>query len=84
MFKYIACGESFPFLTVVHASGFSDLLAKPFATETEDLVNSIIINWSLEKKESVSSRFATPSSPKEYNTLAYTFGEFKQFDQDET
>ena len=51
MFKYIACGESVDKLIVVHASGFSDLLATPFATKSGPLANSVIIDWALEQKE---------------------------------
>lgn len=84
VYKYIACGESFPKLTFVHASGFSDLEVQPFATETNELTNSVIIDWSLEKMESVSSRFASPSSPKEHKTLSYVFGDFHQVNHDGT
>ena len=59
-------------------------MVKPFATETEDLVNAVIINWELEKKESLGSRFAYPSSPKEWTSLSHVFDELKQWDQDET
>ena len=84
VFKYIACGEAWPKVTYVHASGFSDLIAQPFATETDSLTNSVIIDWSLEKKESFDSRFATPSSPKEYKTLSYVWGDFNQLNHDGT
>ena len=79
MFKYVACGESPSKLTYVWASGYGDLQAKPFAIETEELVNSIIINWSLEKKEDISTRFASPSNVKEHKTLAYVFAEVEQW-----
>ncbi|XP_057375632.1 vitellogenin-2-like [Daphnia carinata] len=84
IYKYVACGESFPKLTYVHASGFSDLAIQPFATETKELTNSVIIDWSLEKMESVSSRFASPSSPKEHKSLSYVFGDFHQVNHDGT
>ena len=84
MYKYIACGETYPFVTIVHASGFSNLLVQPFATKTDELMNAVVTLWTLETKEKVSSRLAISSSVKEHKSLAYVFGDWKQWDKDET
>jgi len=83
VFKYVACGESPSKLTYVWANGYGNLQAKPFAIETEELVNSIIINWSLEKKEAISSRLASPANVEEHKTLAYVFAEIEQWSNKE-
>ena len=83
MFKYVACGESPSKLTYVWANGYGNLQAKPFAIETEELVNSIIINWSLEKKEAISSRLTSPANVEEHKTLAYVFDEIEQWSNKE-
>ena len=75
VFKYIACGESVDKLIVVHASGFSDLLATPFATKSEPLANSVIIDWALEQKEQLSNRFTMPANAKTYGSLTFTDSE---------
>ena len=80
--KYIACGESLSKLTVVHASSYSDLQAQPFATKSDELVNSVITRWALIKKESIDYRFAIASYPKEHKSLSYVFGDFNQVNDD--
>ena len=80
--KYVACGESFSKLTIVYAGGYSDLMAQPFATKTDELVNAVITKWTLEKKESIGSRLATPAYPKQHKSLNYVFGDFNQLNQD--
>jgi len=80
--KYIGCG-TWPKLTYITLVSNNDLLVKPFATETESLTNTNAIRWELEKKESISSKFSTPSSPKTLETLAHIFPEFEQ-DSDPT
>jgi hypothetical protein len=68
---------------IVHVYGFSDVWVQPFATKTDELVNSVISHWSFEKKESISSRYPTPSSPiKEWKTLSYVWDDWQQRDQD--
>jgi hypothetical protein len=84
MAEYVACGKSWSDLLIVHVYGFSDVWVQPFATKTDELVNSVITNWSFEKKERITSRFATPSSPKEHTTLSYVWGDFQQWDRDGT
>ena len=84
MYKYIACGGNYPFVTVVHASGFSNLLVQPFATKTEELLNAVVTQWTLETKQQVSSPLAVSPSAKEHKSLAYVFGDWKQWDKDET
>ena len=85
MYTYIACVDSaLPKFTVVHATGFSKLLAQPFATNTDKLANSIIVDWSLEKKEIISSHLNKPSSPQNYKSLAYVFDDWKQLNADGT
>ncbi len=82
MNKYIGCG-TFPKLTFISLASNNDLLVRPFATETESLTNTNAIRWYLEKKETISSKFSTPSSPKIYETLSHIFPEFDQ-DSDPT
>jgi hypothetical protein len=79
----LACGDDFPSLTFVHAYAFSDLLAQPFATKTEELLNAVIISLRLERKEAISSALSV-SSPKSHESLAYVFGDFQQVNGDET
>ncbi len=81
MTKYVACGESLSKLTIVYAGGYSDLMAQPFATKTDELVNAVITKWTLEKKESIGSRLAAPAYPKEHKSLSYVFGDFNQLSQ---
>ena len=78
----MACGESLSKLTIVYAGGYSDLLAQPFATKTNELVNAVITKWTLEKKQSIGSPLAAPAYPKEHKSLAYVFGDFNQLSQD--
>ena len=80
--KYVACGEWLSKLTIVYAGGYSDLMAQPFATKTDELVNAVITEWKLEKKESIGSRLATQAHPKEHKSLSYVFGDFNQLSQD--
>ena len=71
-------------LTIVYAGGYSDLMAQPFATKTDELVNAVITKWTLEKKESIGSRLAAPATAKEQKSLAYVFGDFAKLNQDGT
>ncbi|XP_046638923.1 vitellogenin-like [Daphnia pulicaria] len=80
--KYVACGESLSKLTIVYAGGYSDLMAQPFATKTDELVNAVITKLTLEKKESIGSHLAAPAYPKEHKSLNYVFGDFNQLSQD--
>ena len=57
-------------------------MAQPFATKTDELVNAVITEWKLEKKESTGSRLAAPAHPKEHKSLSYVFGDFHQLSQD--
>ncbi|KAI9554120.1 hypothetical protein GHT06_019392 [Daphnia sinensis] len=82
MVKYVACGESISKLIVVNIYGFSDLMVQPFATKTEELLNSVITSWSLEKKESVTSFFKSLTSPKKHTSLSYVFDDFQQLNHD--
>lgn len=84
MTKYVACGESLSKLTVVYAGGYSDLFAQPFATKTDELVNSVITKFTLENKESIGSSMAAPATAKEHKSLAYVFGDFAKLNQDGT
>jgi hypothetical protein len=84
MARYVACGKSWSDLLMVHANGFSDVWVQPFATKTDELLNSVITKWSFEKKEAIRSWFAAPSSPKKYKTLSYVWGDFKQWTEDGT
>lgn len=79
--KYLACGESLSKLTIVYVGGYSDLMAQPFATKTNELVNAVVTKWTLQKKESIRSRLPTPAYPKEHNSLAYVFGDLNQMSQ---
>lgn len=83
VYKYVACGD-LPMLTVVQASGFSDLVAQPFAIKSEELVNFVVTHWSLQKKEHVSSRLSLSSTPKEHKSLSYIHEDFNQMSQDGT
>lgn len=80
----MACGDNYPRVTVVQANGFSDLHAQPFATKSDELMNAIVTQWTLEKKEKFNNQFSSMPSFKEHNSLSYVFGDFKQWDQDET
>ena len=84
MAKYVACGNSWSDLLVVHIDGFSDVLVQPFATKTDELVTSVITSWSFEKKEAISFPFVTPSHLKEHKTLAFVWDDFQQENQDGT
>ena len=64
--------------------GFSNLLVKPFATKTEELLNAVVTQWTLETKQQISSPLAVSPSAKEHKSLAYVFGDWKQWDKDET
>jgi hypothetical protein len=81
--NYLACGENFPSLTYVHTYAISDLLAQPFATKTDELVNSVIISLSLVKKGPIGSALSV-SSAKYHSSLAYVFGDFQQVNGDGT
>ena len=82
--KYVACGDSLSKLTIVHAGGYSDLLAQPFATKTDELVNVVITKLTLETKESIGSPIAVPEASVEHKSLAYVFGDFAQLNEDGT
>ena len=82
--KYVACGESLSKLTIVYAGGYSDLIAQPFATKTDELVNAVITKLTLENKESIGSPIAAPEAFKEHKSLTYVFGDFAQLNQDGT
>ena len=69
-------------LTIIHVGGFSDMLAQPFAVKTDELVNSVTVSWSLEKKQSISYRLAVPPYPKAHQSLSYVFGDFNQLNKD--
>jgi len=84
MANYVACGKSWSDLLIVHVYGFSDVWVQPFATKTDELVNSVITHWSFEKKESISSQFPAPLSPKKHTTLTYVWGDFQQWNEDGT
>ena len=80
----MACGENYPNVIVVHASGFTDLVAQPFATRTDELVNSVVVTWSIEKEEPISSRLILPSSVQEHKSLAYANEGSNQSNQNRT
>ncbi len=84
MAKYVACGKSWSDLIIVLVNGFSDVWVQPFATKTDELLNSVITKWSFEKKESIRSWFPAPSSPKEHKTLSYVWVDFQQLTEDGT
>lgn len=72
--KYVACGESLSNLAIVQVSGFSDLVAQPFATKSDELVNSVVFKLSLGKVEAIGSPLARPATPKAHTSLSYVFG----------
>lgn len=84
MVKYVACGESISKLTVVNIYGFSDLMVQPFAAKTEELLNSVITSWSIEKEEGITSFFGSSTSPKRHTSLSYVFDDFQQLNHDGT
>lgn len=81
MTKYVACGDLSK-LTIVHGSSYSNLVAQPFATKAEELVNAAITNWSLEKQERIGSVLAVASDSKVHKSLSYIFGDFEQSTKD--
>lgn len=64
-------------LNIVQANTFSYLVAQPFAVKSEELVNSAIANWALEKVEKITYPYSVSSS-KEHKSLSYVFGDFEQ------
>ena len=78
-YRYIACGSLPQKLTYLSVVGWSDFIVKPFAVQsTEELSASNALRWELKKKESISSRFSSPSNAKEYKTLSYVLPEYEQ------
>lgn len=84
MVKYVACVESISKLTVVNIYGFSDLMVQSFAAKTEELLNSVITSWSIEKKEGITSFFGSLTSPKRHPSFSYVFDDFQQLNHDGT
>jgi hypothetical protein len=58
-------------------------MVQPFATKTEELLNSVIVSLRLESKESISSPLSV-SSPKSHESLSYVFDDFQQVNGDGT
>ena len=71
--RYVACGDSLSSLVIAQVSTYSELIARPFAVKTDELLNSVVTKLSLEKTEAIISRLASPAAPKAHTSLSYVF-----------
>ncbi len=75
VYTYVACGETYPRLTVILINGYSSLMIHPFTIKTDPMWNVVSTNWQLERKEPIDSQFSVSPSFREHKSLVYSFGD---------